>query len=339
MNITLKRACAAMVAAAIMLPASAFAAKIVWNYNIHGPKRAWTRTVEVAKELLEKKSNGQFELKIYYAAALGPSRENLEALKVGAIEAGLNCAIWAPSRVPLQTVLELPFILPTDTAKMAKIQHAVYQHPAVAKELAKRWRSMYWLNQALPIYESMGTKRIATVEDFKGLRIRAGGLQGSVLTDFGAVITMIHPSEVYQALEKGQIDHLTYPWTYAFGAYKLYEVSKYATIGLALGPGACISAVTLDAWKKLPQYLKDYMPEVRRIATEELFKAYAKADAKFIPIFRKRVEIVPFPAAERQKLVARAKPYWAAWAKKMDSEGRPGTELLNFTKAQVAKYR
>jgi hypothetical protein len=188
---------ALLIGLTLVLPGSVFAAKIVWNYNIHGPKRAWTRTVEVAKEMLEKASNGEFELKIHYSAALGPSKENLEAMKVGALESGLNCAIWAPSRVPLQTVLELPFILPRDGKQMAQVQDAVFRHPAVVKELAQRWKSVYFLNQNLPIYEAMGNKRLASVDDLKGVRIRAGGEQGLVLRDFGAVITMIHPAEVY----------------------------------------------------------------------------------------------------------------------------------------------
>jgi TRAP-type C4-dicarboxylate transport system substrate-binding protein len=221
---------------------------------------------------------------------------------------------------------------------MAQVQDAVFRHPAVVKELAQRWKSVYFLNQNLPIYEAMGNKRLASVDDLKGVRIRAGGEQGLVLRDFGAVITMIHPAEVYQGLEKGQIDVLTYPWTYAFGAYKLYEISDYATDGLALGPAACISAATIDAWNKLPKKLKAYMPEVRRKATVELFKAYAKADAKYIPIFKKNLELVKFPDSERQKLIAKAQPYWKAWAERQDAAGRPGTELLKFTKAQVAKF-
>ena len=46
-----------------------------------------------------------------------------------------------------------------------------------------------------------------------------------------------------------------------------------------------------------------------------------------------------FPESERDKLMEASGPIWAEWAKQQDGAGRPGTEVLNFVKAQVAKVK
>jgi hypothetical protein len=69
-----------------------------------------------------------------------------------------------------------------------------------------------------------------------------------------------------------------------------------------------------------------------------LFKAYKEADEKWIPIFKQKLEVTPFPPAERAKLVAASGAIWEGWVKEQEAAGRPGREIMNFVKAEVAKY-
>ena len=57
-----------------------------------------------------------------------------------------------------------------------------------------------------------------------------------------------------------------------------------------------------------------------------------------MPVFKKTLEIVPFPPAERAKMVEASKPLWKQWAQEQDEAGRKGTEILNFTQEQIAKF-
>ena len=50
------------------------------------------------------------------------------------------------------------------------------------------------------------------------------------------------------------------------------------------------------------------------------------------------MEIVPFPPSERERMVSIAKPLWSEWAARQDSQGLKGSEILEFTKQQVAKF-
>ncbi len=338
MSIRTKWKISAFLLALVLFPGSTWAAKTVWNYNVWGGKRAYTKGIEVTKELMEKAGGGDFELKINYGDALGPRRQNLDSIKIGVFEAAATCVGYHPNKLPLLSVMELPFLLPGDLIARAKVEMAVLDHPAIKKEMASRWNARYLSPGLLPPYEFMGNKRIASTSDMKGVKMRISGLNAQALQEFGAVPTMVTAPEGYQALDRGTIDSFGFPWTYAFGSYKLYEVSKYATEGIAMSGFMCLNAVSIDAWNALPDKIKSKVKNIQWEAVLQMKKAYEAADKKWLPIFKKRLEVVKFPASERKKLASNAGKIWDKWRKEQDGKGRPGTKMLNFVKAQVAKH-
>ena len=319
--------------------APAMAQTTVWNFNIFGPPRAVTAGIEAMAEFYKKESNGRLEIKIAYGAALGPERQSPEAIKSGGYEGGLLCAGYYPNKFPLMTVMELPFLAPRGLMANAKVNEAVQAHPAIVKEMADRWNIKYFSQIVLPAYEFMGNKRIASVADIKGVKMRISGLNAKALQTFGAVPTMVTAPESYQALERGTIDSFGFPYSYSFGAYKLYEVAKYVTDGMAMSGFMCWYGVSLTAWNKLPDDLKAKLPQAQALGLDALVNAYQKEDDKWIPIFREKLEITPFPEAERDKLVNASVPIWQDWAKEHDATGRPGSKILEFVKEEVAKSR
>jgi TRAP-type C4-dicarboxylate transport system substrate-binding protein len=330
---------AAGILATSVLAAPALAEKIVWNVNLFGPPRAVTAGIEAMAEFYKKESNGNFELKLTYGSALGPERQMPEALKSGGYEMGLLCAGYYPNKFPLATVMELPFLPPRALAENEPVNHAVLTHPVIVKEMASRWNVKYFGPIVLPPFEFMGNKKIASVADMKGVKMRIAGLNAKALQAFGAVPTMVTAPEGYQALERGTIDSFGFPYTFAFGAYKLYEVSKFATEGLAMSGFLCWEGVSLTAWDKLPDNLKAKLPQAQKIALAALYQAFKKDDDKWIPIFKEKLEVTQFPEAERAKLVAAAQPIWEEWAKEQEAAGRPGKAILEFVKAEVAKAK
>ena len=233
--------------------------------------------------------------------------------------------------------MELPFLAPRDTAARAKTDQALLTHPLIFKEAADRWDVKYFGPLFLPPYEFMGNTRIRSVEDMKGVKMRISGLNAKALQVFGAVPTMVTAPEGYTALERGTIDSFGFPYSYTFGADKLFEVSKYVTEGVGMSGFICFQGVKLKFWNKLPGAVKALLPEAQKIATEALLKAYKKADDKWIPIFHKKLTVDKFPTSERAKLVKGAGRFWEQWAKDQEAAGRPGRKILDFVKAEVTK--
>jgi TRAP-type C4-dicarboxylate transport system substrate-binding protein len=333
---TLASAAAVVIATAIATSTPTFAQKIIWQHNIFGPKRAVTAGMEAVRDYLEKASNGQLEIKISYGAALGPPKQIPEAIKSGGYDGGQMCAGYYPNKFPLLSVMELPFLTPAKTEDRAKVYEALMRNPLIVKELADRWNIKYVAPVFLPPYEFMGNKRIKSVADMKGVKMRISGLNAKALEVFGAVPTNVTAPEGYTALERGTIDSFGFPYSYAFGAYKLYEVSKYVTNGMGMGGFMCFQGVNLKTWNKLPANLRAKLPEALKAADAALLAAYKKADAKWIPLFKKKLEVDDFPASERAKLAAGASKIWEAWAK---NHGPDGRKILDFVKAESAKYK
>ncbi|MDP6563480.1 MAG: TRAP transporter substrate-binding protein DctP [Alphaproteobacteria bacterium] len=321
-----------------MAGVSTASAKSTWNFNIWGGKRAFTKGIETLKTELEGAGGGEFSLKIHYGDALGPRRQNPENIRVGAFEAGQICVGYYPGKYPLLSVMELPFLLPRDLQQRANVEMEVLQHPAIVAELAKRWNSKFFGPAFLPAYEFMGNKRIETTADMKGVKMRISGLNAKALQVFGAVPTMVTAPDGYSALDRGTIDSFGFPYSYAFGAYKLYEVSKYVTEGLGMSGFMCLQTVNLDAWRAAPAAVKAAMPAAQNTAIAAMIESYTTADKKWIPIFHKKLEVVQVAPSERAKLAAGAGKIYAEWAAEQDGKGRPGSEMLKFVQSVVAKH-
>lgn len=316
---------------------SAQAAENVINFNIFGGKRAVTKGLEVVGEAVNKMANGAAEIKIHYGSALGPEKQTPELVKTGGYEGGQMCVGYYPNKFPLLSVMELPFLLPRDIKARAMVEEAVFAHPEIIKEMADRWNMRYFAPALLPAYEFMGNKPIRKAEDMKGVKMRISGLNAKALEKFGGVPTMVTPPEGYTALERGTIDSFGFPYSYAFGAYKMYEVSKYSTEGIAMSGFMCWQGISISAYDKLPANVKEAIPGLQKEAVTEIIKAYEEADKKWIPIFKEKLEVTQFPDLEREKLAAGSSTFWKEWADDQDAKGRSGTAMLAFVQAEIKK--
>jgi TRAP-type C4-dicarboxylate transport system substrate-binding protein len=327
-----------VVAGAALTATSIAQAKTVWNFNMWGGKRAFTAGVETINKMAKADTNGEFEINIQYGDALGPRKQNPENIKNGAMEAGQLCVGYYPNKYPLTAAMELPFLLPRDLQARANVELEVLAHPEIVKELAGRWNSRFFGPAFLPAYEFMGNKKIVTTADMKGVKMRISGLNAKALEAFGAVPTMVTAPDGYEALRRGTIDSFGFPYSYAFGAYKLYEVSKYVTEGLGLSGFMCLQVVSIDAWNAAPKIVRDNMPNYQQEAIRVMIAAYEEADKKWRPIFRDKLDMTVVDPSVRAELAAGSAKIWNEWAAEQDAKGRKGTEVLNFIKASVAKH-
>lgn len=220
-----------------------------WNVSLWGKRRAFTENVEKLAELVEKKTNGDFKLKISYGG-LSKSRENLDGISFGAFEMAQFCSFYHKDKNPTITVTELPFAKDVSLSQVAEIYKKVHAHPIVVNDLA-RWNATILMPTPLPQYNIISkTPPLNTLSDFQGVRVRGpGGIMG-VLSKLGAVKTGVPFSEVRQSLDSGVIDAATFA-PHAHLATKTYKVGKWASTNLNLGSANCPVVVNTDALNSL----------------------------------------------------------------------------------------
>jgi TRAP-type C4-dicarboxylate transport system substrate-binding protein len=300
-----------------------------------------TAGLEGVSKFLQSETGGKFTLKINYGEALSKSIDNLDNIKLGAFEVALICTGYHPGKHPAINVLDLPGLPLTDPAVHRRVHEAVFKHPVVAAEF-KRWNAMLYMSVLQPQSELMGTGNPPTkMEDYKGMRIRALGGTGDALRNIGAVPTSVPAPEVYNSLERGVFTAASLPFTYAYSAYKLHEVSKWYTTNLAPGANSCPAIINLEAYNALPPQYKDLMTAAKTKGYEALIAAYKAADEKnFAEWQKKGLVAITYPEAELKKFTEQgSKPVWNAWVKEVSAKGIPGKEILDLVLAEAEKAK
>lgn len=311
------------------------AEQIKWRHALFGPPREVTRGMEWYAKEVQTRSNGRMSIELGYGEVLAKSTEIPEGLKAGAYELGWFCGSYYPGKIPLFSLLDSAFFAPEDAALQARLEMLLFEHPAIQEEM-KKWNGKPLLPTPLESYQMMGKKRIAKVEDLKGVRIRVSGEMAKPLEEFGAVKALVPAPEVYTSLDKGILDIITFPGTYAFVSYKVNEISKYFIDKISLGAQPCLQVVNLDAWNKLPADLQKLLLELAPQTIDVTVAAFTAANEKNYPLFRQQgIEIIDFPAAERAKLVAVAEKSWKSWVDDKQKKNLPGQQVFDFTVAKI----
>jgi TRAP-type mannitol/chloroaromatic compound transport system substrate-binding protein len=98
-------------------------------------------------------------------------------------------------------------------------------------------------------------KEINTVEDLKGLKFRAGGFAGAVMSKLGVIPQQIGGGDIYPALEKGTIDGAEWVGPYDDEKLGFYKVAKYYYYPGWWEGGAMLSLhVNKPKWDSLPKH-------------------------------------------------------------------------------------
>ncbi|HHD62919.1 MAG TPA: C4-dicarboxylate ABC transporter substrate-binding protein [Desulfobulbaceae bacterium] len=311
-------------------------AATVWNVSLWGKRRAFTENVEKLADLVDKKTNGDFKLKISYGG-LSKAKENLDGISIGAFEMAQFCSFYHKDKNPTITVTELPFTKEVSLAKIADIYKKVYANPIVVKNMAQ-WNATLLMPTPLPQYNIISkTKPLKSLADFKGMRVRGpGGIMG-VLGKLGAVKTGVPFSEVRQSMDSGVIDAAAFA-PHAHLATKTYKVGKWATTNLNLGTANCPVVVNTDALNALSKQNRDallgsvdeaisyYVDNYDNNTTGKYEKAITKQGLT-------KVTFTPEQTAELNKLAESVRADWIKkYAKKFDSQA-----LFDFTEKLYAQ--
>lgn len=327
--------CASIGALAVAFGSEAFAADVTWNVSVWGKRRAFTEHIEYLAEKVAEKTGGKFEIKIHYGEALSKSRENLDGIAIGAFEMAQICASYHADKNPTLTVLELPFLGVPDLEAETKVSWALYEHPAVKKDL-ERWNAQVLMPSPMPQYNFVGKGDApASVKDFEGMRVRALGGIGKLMTATGAVPTTVTASETYQAMESGTVRAASFA-PHAHLAFKTVEVGNWWTANMNPGTVQCPVVMSTDAYAALPDDLRAALDETVKPAVDHYLATYAKVYDRWWPELEKRnIAQIKFSDEELANLRAKAAPVWDEWVADMNSKGIPGQELLDLVQAAL----
>ena len=312
---------------------------VEWNVSVWGKRRAFTEHIEKLAELVSEKTGGDFTMNISYGG-LSKNKENLDGISIGAFEMAQFCAGYHRDKNPTITVLELPFIGVANLEEEVAVSHAVYDHPAVQKDLA-RWNAKLLMTSPMPQYNLVGTgdPRDA-LADFEGMRVRATGGLGKAFSAVGAVPTSVTATEAYNAMESGVVDTVAFA-QHAHFAYRTIDIADWWTSNLNPGTVNCPVVVNTDAYNDLSAEHKAALDGSIDEAIAHYLDNYGKVLAKWDSVLaEKNVKKVELPEAELAAFrAAAADPIRAEWIKTMEAQGIPGQELYDLVMKTLEEQR
>ncbi len=219
----------------------------------------------------EKRSGGRIKFERYWAEALAPAKELLNALDAGIADVAILLPSYYPGNVPLATVGGLTYYLTDDIWPSFMAFNDLYtQVPAMNEELAK-YKSRFLAPVGTAPYFVLTKRPVKALGDLKGLKLRASASEAVLMKELGAVPVSIAAPELFTALERGTVDGVVMGPS-ALTSYKLEEIAKNYWL-LPAGGYAYILGIRDDVWKKISADLqkilldlaKDYVPAYRQI--------------------------------------------------------------------------
>ncbi|MEP2921609.1 C4-dicarboxylate TRAP transporter substrate-binding protein [Sulfitobacter sp.] len=310
-----------------------------WNVSVWGKRRAFTEHVEKIAELVSEKTDGEFTMNISYGG-LSKNRENLDGISIGAFEMAQFCAGYHRDKNRVITVLELPFLGVENLAQERAVSKAVYNHPAAIEEMAQ-WDAKLLMTSPMPQYNIVGTGTPReTLEDFKGMRVRATGGIGQAFEAVGGVPTSVTASEAFQAMDSGVVDTVSFA-QHAHLSFGTINEADWWTSNLNPGTVNCPVVVNIDAYDSLSDDEREALDSSVEEALDHYVANYDELLKRWDAVLEekgvKKVTISDEVLAEFRAQAA--DPIREKWIADMEAQGLPGQELYDLVQTTLAEAK
>ena len=212
-------------AAAVGVAAPAFIGKaiaqgqVTWRVQAHWPKASVSFNDSLVKlaTILEEETEGAFKMELFGAGEFAKGPEIFAITQRGIVQMGTGSASYYENE---GTCAGFAYGIPGTLRNALEQMHYIKNmevEALFASELAEK---------AYPT-ELVVSKKVNSVDDFRGLKLRSSGTMLDYLTAAGASASYIAGSELYQALSSGVVDGAH--WGAAQGAQSmsLWEVCKH----------------------------------------------------------------------------------------------------------------
>lgn len=291
---------------------------------------------------MEKRTNGEVEIRRYWSGSLNKVGEHLAAARDGTSEVTLISPGYYQAELPVTRGLEWYFRMNNADA-LQKVCRDVYeQFDPLRTEWEQRHRSkvLYWTNWN---YAPLVLREpIESLDDLKGKRIRGYGVATDVIEALGGTAVPMAAPEVYQALERGILDGV-YGFDFVTAvAYKLHEIAPNF---YDIGDGPHAPAATImnkQFYDGLPDDIRKVSDEiVADIYGGEFSRIYEDVLARYVKTAEAEgVTLSTISDAEKQMARNEVQPAQVQkWVETTAKEaGIDGEKMQSLIEAAIAKY-
>ncbi|MCK5877383.1 MAG: TRAP transporter substrate-binding protein [Candidatus Marithrix sp.] len=250
--------------------------------------------VQMAKDI-ETMSNGRLKIRVFAGGELVPALQTFDAVSQGTVEMGHGASYYWAGKVPeAQFMSSVPFGMTTKGMN-------AWLYFGGGLEL---WQEIYQPFNVIPFPAGntgiqMGgwfNKKINSIDDLKGLKMRIPGLGGKVLAKAGGTPILLAGGELYTALERGTIDATEWVGPFHDQRLGLNRAAKYYYYPGWHEPGTSFElAINTEAWAKLPPDLQKIVEIATYSVNQRIYSEMEVHNIKALQEIDKKTEILAFP--------------------------------------------
>lgn len=222
--------------------------------NYFPPPSGQSKIMQEFIDQLEARTDGKVKVRYFPGGALLKAPATIKGVESGIADIGLAHIEYTAGRFPVMEVAELPLGYPTGWVANQVMND--FFNKFQPKEF-DNFKVLWWHANSPSVL--ITKKPVRTLEDLKGMTIRAPGRFGDVISALGGTPSPTHIMETYDAISKGVIDGVFTPYE-TLRTFKFAEVAKYVTNTQAIGP--CYPffvAMNKDTYEKLPPDVKEVL--------------------------------------------------------------------------------
>ncbi|NYT58826.1 TRAP transporter substrate-binding protein DctP [Alcaligenaceae bacterium] len=233
---------------------------------------------------VEKRSNGDIKIQFFPAESLVKASNTHTALKNGTVDLAIYPYIYAAGAIPDLNLVLMPGIWKShDDVFAFRTSEPWKKIEAKAQDYG--FKTLTWIQISGGVASTKAP--IASAADVAGLKVRAAGKYMAYALQQAQASTVSMPSsENYSAMQLGLLDGV---WTSSssFGAYRLYEVSKFYvspekySIYYTIDP----IAVSMKTWNKLTPEQQKILSEVGQSLEQEALEGARQEDSRVAKMF------------------------------------------------------
>jgi len=283
-------------------------------------------------KLIGEMSGGRIEVKVYGAKELVPPFEIFDAVSRDTAQLGHGASYyWKGKSEAAQFFAAVPFGL-----NAQEMNAWIYNGGGMAL-----WEEIYAKfnlvpNAALNTGVQMGgwfNKKIDSLNDLKGLKMRIPGLGGEVLNRLGGTAVSLPGGEIFTSLKSGAIDATEWVGPYNDMAFGLYKAAKYYYYPGWHEPGTTLECfINKERFDDLPKDLQSIVRNACKVANiDGLSELTARNNTALQTLVHKHnVTLLPFPDEVLKQLHKVSDEVVAEVAKKDPMSKKVYDSYINF---------
>lgn len=300
----------------------------------HSESNPWITALEDyfvknVSERVSAETNYEIDWVKSYGGSVISLGNELQGVQDGLVDIGCTILVFEASRLPLQDmVYSMPFSCSDPLIVAETIKQMYAEYPEFTSIYESDYNQKFIGIGVSDPYGFYSTKEVKSLDDVKGMKIGAAGINLSWIEGSGAVGVQTSLNDTYQNLQTNVCQATIQP-THSCVNLKVYEVAPYyLDANFNVVPFNAIT-VNMDTWNELPA-------EVQTILTE-VGEGYLDYEANYIneiheqdlkELEAKGCTIVTLSREEQERWAASLPDIVNGLVKNLDGAGYKGAEIV-----------